>query len=473
MNQRYIYTLILMLLLGLVLVGGQKSDESEPKAIETATSVSTDVPPTPVATPTSMPTPTGTPTPTSTPTPTARAQDEVQAQVVQSETQRETAPTVRAAELAELTYRNSMFALDLYQELRGKEGNLFYSPYSISLALAMTYAGARGDTEQQMAETLHFTLSQERLHAAFNALDLALTAQAGQDFQLNIANSLWGQSDYAFLDEFLDTLAQNYGAGLSLLDFINEPELSRQTINQWVSQQTEEKIKDLIPAGGITPATRLVLANAIYFDARWAQPFDRGHTHDGAFYTLDGGEATVPMMSMYKPPTLAYAQGQGYQAIELPYEGGQAAMLIIVPDQGQFEAFEAGLDAEQLKSIVETLQIQQIKLTMPKFSYASNVSLAPTLSAMGMPDAFSTGADFSGMTGDHSLFISNIFHKAFVAVGEIETEAAAATGIILERVSGVTYILDLELIVDRPFIFMIRDVKSGLLLFVGRVVNPR
>jgi serpin B len=397
-------------------------------------------------------------------------QEEAQAkQIAWSETQRETAPTAHPAELKELAYRNSVFALNLYQELRGEEGNLFYSPYSISLALAMTYAGAQGETERQMAETLQFTLPQERLHAVFNALDIALSQQGGEDFTLNIANSLWGQKDYIFLADFLDTLAANYGAGLRLLDFGAEPEPSRKKINDWVSEQTEDRIKDLIPQGAITPLTRLVLANAIYFDAKWTQPFDEALTRDGAFYTLDGAEATVPMMRMRELPMLSYAQGQGYQAVELPYKGGQASMLVIVPDQGQFEAFEAGLDAGQLKSIVEALEPKQVALTMPKFSYESELPLAKTLAAMGMPDAFDAKADFSGMDGTHELFISDVFHKAFVAVDEAGTEAAAATAVVM-TLKGMP-MPDVELTVDRPFVFMIRDVESGALLFVGRVVR--
>jgi serpin B len=271
------------------------------------------------------------------------------------------------------------------------------------------------------------------------------------------------------MTDFLDTLATNYGAGLRLLDFMQEPEPSRQTINDWVSEQTEERIKDLIPEGAITPATRLVLANAIYFDAKWQQPFEAELTGDGAFHTLDGQEVTVPMMNMSKPPTLSYMQGQGYQAVELPYKGGQASMLLIVPDQGQFESFEAGLDAAQVRSIVGELEPQQVELTMPKFSFEANASLAPTLANMGMPDAFGDAADFSGMTGDRSLLISDVFHKAFVAVDEAGTEAAAATAVVMVEMA--MPMPNIVLTVDRPFVFMIRDTESGTLLFVGRVVE--
>ena len=397
------------------------------------------------------------------------APKEAQSQMVRSDIQRESAPDVSPAELEELVSGNSAFAFDIYHKLRD-EDNLLFSPYSMSAALAMAYAGARGETEQQMVKTLHFTLPQERLHAAFNALDLALGDQGGKDFRLHIANSLWGQQDYVFLADFLDSLAANYGAGLRLLDFVNEPGVSRKAVNGWVSKQTKGKIKDLIPENAITPNTRLVLANAIYFDARWAQPFDKGRTRDGAFYTLDGRETTVSMMNMDKQATLSFVQGQGYQAVELPYKGGQASMLLIVPDQGQFKAFERGLDAEQLKSIVEALDSKLVTLTMPKFSYESELSLVETLAAMGMPDAFDTGdADFSGMDGTHKLFISDAYHKAFVAVDEVGAKAAASTAEVIVNVSEPGTV---TLTVDRPFVFVIRDMESGTILFVGRVVDP-
>jgi serpin B len=397
------------------------------------------------------------------------AQKQAQAQIVQSKVGRETAPDVGPADLGELAAGNSAFAFDLYQALRGTEGNLFYSPYSISAALAMTYAGARGETERQMAETLYFTLPQDRLHPAFNALDLDLTSGDQDEFKLHIANALWGQTGYAFLAKFLDTLAKNYGAGLRLLDFEREPEPSRQVINEWISDQTEDRIKDLIPPGGITRDTRLVLANAIYFDADWMYPFDKERTRDGAFHTLDGRQVTVPMMALSDPTTLSYAQGQGYQAVELPYKGEKMSMVILLPDAGQFEAFEAALDAGRVAAISSELEPKQVALVMPKFSYESEFGLAGTLATMGMPDAFSA-ADFSGMDGTRDLFIGNVFHKAFVAVDEAGTEAAAATAVVMKLTAMPS--VDVQLTVDRPFVFMIRDVESGAILFVGRVVNP-
>jgi serpin B len=338
----------------------------------------------------------------------------------------------------------------------------------------MTYAGARGETEKQMADTLHFTLPQDRLPPTFNSLDLELSQRGkgargkdGEGFRLNIVNAIWGQKGYQFLSTFLDILAENYGAGLRVLDFAEEPEKSRITINEWVSNETNKRIKDLLPPGSVTALTRLVLTNAIYFNAAWQYPFDKDATKDGPFHLLDGGEVTVPMMREEK--SLDYTEGEGYQAVELPYDGRQLSMLILLPRAGQFETFEKSLNAQRINDIVENLASQQVALTMPRFEFESSFSLGETLAAMGMPDAFSN-ADFSGMTGSRDLFISDVVHKAFVSVDEAGTEAAAATAVIMPPSAppGAT----VEMTIDHPFIFVIRDIETGAILFVGRVVNP-
>ena len=392
-----------------------------------------------------------------------------------SDKERETAPDISAGNLTELVDGNSGFAFDLYQALSEEEGNLFYSPFSISLALAMTYAGARGETEQQMADTLNFILSQSDLHPAFNALDLELASRGegaegkdGEGFRLNIVNAIWGQQDYKFLDTFLDVLAENYGAGLRLLDFINAAEESRITINDWVSEQTEGRIEDLIPPDAIDALTRLVLTNAIYFNAAWRYPFDEDMTEDGDFHLLDGGRVTVPMMKQKE--SYGYAEGEGYQAVELLYDGRELSMVILLPEEGQFGAFEGSLDAERLDAILDDLARREVALTMPKFEFESEFSLAKTLAAMGMPVAFSSSADFSGMTGNRELFIGNVLHKAFVSVDEAGTEAAAATAVIMELSAAPG--MPVEVTLDRPFIFLIRDIETGSLLFIGRVANP-
>ena len=395
------------------------------------------------------------------------------AEIALSDKPRVTSPDVTTSDLGDLVSGNSAFAFDLYQALSQREGNLFYSPYSISLALAMTYAGARGETEQQMADTLHF-LSQSRLHNAFNGLDLELASRGegaqGKDeegFRLNIVNAIWGQKDYKFLDEFLDVLAENYGAGLRLLDFKNEPEESRITINDWVRDQTEGRIEDLIPRGVIDALTRLVLTNAIYFNAAWLNPFDEDVTQDGAFYLLDGSEVTVPMMMQTE--SFGYAEGEGYQAVELLYDGEELSMVILLPERGHFEGFEASLNADLLDSIIRDLEYKAVALGLPKFEFESEFSLVDTLAVMGMPIAFSGAADFSGMTGSRDLYIAEILHKAFVSVDEAGTEAAAATAVVMKETAIEEPV---EFTVDRPFVFLIRDIETGTVLFVGRVANP-
>jgi serpin B len=396
-------------------------------------------------------------------------------ELLKSDKERITSPDVSPSEQALLVEGNSAFAFELYQALREQEGNLFYSPHSISVALAMTYAGARNQTAEQMAATLQFMLEQDRLHPAFNWLDAELASRGegaeGKDskgFRLNIVNAIWGQKDYTFLSDFLDVLAENYGAGLRILDFINETEQSRLAINQWVSDQTEGRIEDLIPQGAIDALTRLVLTNAIYFNAAWECPFDEDFTADGPFYLLDGGQVSVPMMQQTE--SFGYTDGEGYQAVELQYDGNELSMVIFLPEAGQFEAFEEGLQAQQVSDIISGLQPTLVDLTMPKFEFDSEFSLKDTLSGMGMPVAFSAAADFSGMTGTPDLCISAVLHKAFVSVDEAGTEAAAATAVIVGESAMPGQ--PVEVTVDRPFIFLIRDIETGAILFVGRVMNP-
>jgi serpin B len=396
-------------------------------------------------------------------------------ELLMSDKPRETSPDVSEADLALLVEGNTAFAFDLYQALKAKDGNLFYSPHSISVALAMTYAGARGETAEQMATTLQFLLEQDGLHPAFNWLDVELASRGegaqgkdGEGFRLNIVNAIWGQKDYEFLSEFLDVLAENYGAGLRILDFVNETEESRLAINDWVSDQTEGRIEDLIPEGVITLLTRLVLTNAIYFNAAWEYPFDEDITADAPFYLLDGGQVTVPMMKQTE--SFGYADGEDCQAVELLYDGQELSMVILLPAPGDFETFEEDFQVDKVSDIMSGLQLTEVALTMPKFEFDSEFSLKDTLADMGMPVAFSTGADFSGMTGKRDLYIAEVVHKAFVSVDEAGTEAAAATAVPME----LTAVPEppVEVTLDRPFIFLIRDIDTGAILFVGRVLNP-
>lgn len=389
---------------------------------------------------------------------------------------RETELALPAGDMDALAEGNGAFAFDLYHQLAEDSENLFYSPHSISLALAMTYAGARSETEQQMAQAMRFGLPQERLHTAFNGLDQELSARGegaqgkdGEGFRLNIVNAIWGQKDYNFLQGYLDTLARNYGAGLRVLDFIGAPEPSRITINDWVEEQTEDRIKDLIPEGGINSLTRLVLTNAVYFNAAWASQFEESLTTSGPFHLLDGAEVDVPMMR--QTDGFGYVGGPDFEVVELPYDGHELSMVILLPAAGRFEAFEDSLDYGVVESAIGSLQRTQVALTMPRFKMETEFSLKSALLALGMGIAFEPGAaDFSGMDGGRDLFIADVVHKAFVEVDEAGTEAAAATAVIMEATAMPTQ--PVELTIDRPFVFLIRDTETNSILFVGRVMNP-
>lgn len=389
-------------------------------------------------------------------------------------------PSAVAADLNKLASGNNTFAFDLYQGLALEAGNLFFSPYSISLALAMTYAGASGETENQMADTLRFHLSQDMLHATFNVLDMELASRGegargkdGEGFRLNIANAVWGQQGYEFLETFLDVLAENYGAGLKPVDFAGAPEESRLIVNDWVAERTEDRIKDLIRPGVIDEFTRMVLTNAIYFNAAWSHPFAKHRTTPRSFHLLDGSSVEVPMMST--GAGFGYAKGDGYQSVDLPYASHELSMTIMLPDLGRFGEFEDSLDAALASRIIEALGRRTVNLDMPRFEFDSQFQLAETLKAMGMPDAFdSSASDFSGMDGKSCLagdqaclYIGDIIHKAFVSVDEEGTEAAAATAV--EMAAASASLPTISVTIDRPFIFLIRDRATNTILFVGRV----
>jgi serpin B len=409
----------------------------------------------------------------------AKSTNGSQGKALQSKLQRIQNPEIPEDNLTSLVSGNTSFAVDLFHVLPDGKKNLFFSPYSISAALAMTYAGARNQTADQMAKVLYFELPQAQLHPAFNALDQMINQDQGardkdqQPFELEVANSLWGQQDHPFKQEYLDLLAQNYGAGLRMVDFVNEAENARLQINQWVSDQTNEKIKDLIPMGGVTAASRLVLANAIYFKADWLYPFEKTATSNRPFYLLDDNQVDVATMSFDHAKTLPYLAGKGFQAVELPYIGEETSMLIIVPEQDHLAAIESSLDAAQLEQILQQTQDVEVQLYLPKFEYSTEYPLADFLAEMGMPDAFCGGeVDFSGMDEQGNLCISQVFHKAFVAVDEKGTEAAAASAVVMEA-SAIMGDQPVVLNVDRPFIFLILHKPSNSILFMGRVLDPR
>ncbi len=371
----------------------------------------------------------------------------------------------------------SAFATDLYAILAREHGNLAFSPYSAVTALAMTRAGAAGETLRQMSAVLH-TDETGALDDGLNAIDLALAKRAGEyevngekvQLELATANQLWAQLEFPFEAPFLDTLATRYGAGMRLLDYVTKTEESRETINKWVSDRTRERIPELIPQGVITPDTRLVLTNAIYLKAPWRFPFEKSLTAAAPFTTLDGTEIQTDLMHLNE--SLRYAQGDGYQAVELPYADGSLSMLVLVPDAGQFEAVEARLADGVLGDAVEGLAPAAVDLALPKFEFRTKAGLKDPLMELGMPIAFEGGAaDFTRMSPrGKDLYIQDVIHEAFISVDEVGTEAAAATAVVVGETSAPVDIVDLT--VDRPFVFAIRDNETGALLFLGRVLDP-
>ena len=398
---------------------------------------------------------------------------------VRSEKARKTSLSASDVKLGDLVRGNSAFAFDLYHALREREGNLFYSPHSISVALAMTYTGARGETARQMKEVLNYSLSPDQLHPAFNVLDLELASRGktsnGQDsapVRLNIANAIWGQKEYPFLPQFLDALAENYGAGMRTVDFIKNPEVSRTAINDWVADQTEERIRDLIPEGAIDVLTRLVLSNAIYFNAAWHLPFDEKRTSTDSFHLLSGDRVDVPMMQQDEVFNFAWHEAYQAQVVELLYRGREISMIILLPAEGEFERFESLLTSDLVSEILNGMSPDRLRLSIPSFELESGFELSQTLAGMGMPDAFNSKlADFSGMIEKNDenddLYCSAVVHKAFVKVNERGTEAAAATGVVMGIESAMPTFK-----ANRPFIFLIRDIPTNAILFVGRMLDP-
>ena len=379
---------------------------------------------------------------------------------------------------------NNAFALKLFQAIRNQSGNLFYSPYSISLAFAMLYAGTGSDTESQIANVMQFNLPQEDLHATFNSIDAELASrgqtvedEGSEQVKLNIANAMWGESSCSFSPDYLDTLVLNYGAGLRLINFSGAPDGSRQTINKWVEDRTENRIKDLIPPGGIDSSTVLALTNAIYFDAAWQHSFPADYTNDQEFTLIDGSTIRVPMMNQIN--TLKYTEGHNFQALELPYAGEELSMLVLLPREGRFKEFEESLNADLVRGMTESISLSDVALFIPKFEFESRLGLGGVLKGMGMRAPFGSGADFSRM-GVECLHggaprLSGAFHKGFVLVEEEGTEAAAATALTPSVSSGGFDVTPppVPFIADRPFIFLIRDNPTGSILFVGRVMDPR
>jgi serpin B len=366
---------------------------------------------------------------------------------------------------------NTKFALDLYAQLRGDKGSLFLSPYSISSALAMTYAGAREKTAEEMKTVLTFP-DEDKLNAGFRALNEEINGEPNKKrgYKLTVANSLWGQKGYPWNADFLGTTKKFYGAGLQEVDFRTDTEKARVTINEWVEKQTADKIKDLLAKGIITPDTRLVLTNAIYFKGDWASQFKKDRTQDKQF-KMDGGKmAKVPMM--HQTGKYAYGEDAAVQVLKMPYAGKELEMVVILPKKVDgLPDVEKSLTPDKLKGWITATRDDRIDVGLPKFKLETQFQLKDALMKMGMPLAFDEEkANFTGMASKEQLYISAVVHKAFVEVNEEGTEAAAATGVVIATPTSVQ--LHPSFIADHPFLFLIRDSRNGSILFLGRYIGP-
>lgn len=361
--------------------------------------------------------------------------------------------------------------------------NLVYSPYSVSVALAMTYAGARGQTAEEMANAVHYELTGESLHQVFSSLEVEFSRrnEDGQDvenpvgedpdgpaFELRSANRVWGEESYPFDVDFIELLSTYYGAGMQLLDFIDASEESRQIINEWIESETHGKIDELLPSSAIDPNTKLVLTNAVYFLGMWKFPFQESQTEQGTFRNIDGTESSVSMMN--QTIEVPYADVEGHQAVELPYANDDTSMVIIVPEAGTFESIESSLTTDHIATFLDAMNRPEVELRMPAFEVETEASLVEIMQNLGMERPFGN-ADFGDMTkGDENpgLFIDDILHESVIAVDELGTEAAAATAVTMTDSAPLDHV---ELTIDRPFLYFIRDRPTETPLFFGRVVD--
>jgi serpin B len=386
------------------------------------------------------------------------------------------AASAEAAQTKSLVEGDTAFALELYARLSGTPGNLFFSPYSISTCLAMTYAGARGDTETQMGQVLHISKGRRPMHSSFGILQRQLNeAQKQKGIQLDIANALWTQKGEPFLPAFLKIANDDYQANVNQADFKTSAGAVTREINRWVAQKTKDKIQDILPPGSVDDLTQLVLANAIYFRGSWASRFEKAATSAQPFHLSENGQAEVPLM--YHVADASYVENNELQAVELAYSGDELSMVILLPRQiDALGQMERQLSPAFLARLLAQMKKQNVEVFLPKFKLESGFNLNDTLAKMGMPDAFiRPKADFSGLNGTKGdLCISGVFHKAWAEVNEEGTEAAAATGVAVAA-RGLTERLRPPPVfrADHPFIFLIRDTRSGSLLFVGRLADPR
>jgi serpin B len=367
---------------------------------------------------------------------------------------------------------NNAFAYDLYGKYKSEEGNIFFSPYSISTALAMTYEGAKGKTAEEMLSVLLFPGDENIRRLGFQGIYNGINKD-NKSYKLSTANALWAQKDYSFRADYFATTGNYYGGKVTNLDFAGDTENSRQTINRWVEEQTNNKIKDLIPAGGVNAMTRLVLTNAIYFKGNWLIQFNKNNTKERDFRVSPERTVKAKMMNLAgEKAVFSYGETEKLQILELPYDGRDLSMIILLPRGDDVGSLEQSLNGESLTSLKNSMEEKQVDVFMPSFKFETKYYMAKTLKEMGMPTAFSMDADFSGMTGKKDLFISEVIHQAFVEVNEEGTEAAAATAVIMTA----SAVMDPPKIpvfnADHPFIYLIQEKASGNILFMGRVSDP-
>ncbi|MDP2908336.1 MAG: serpin family protein [Nanoarchaeota archaeon] len=363
---------------------------------------------------------------------------------------------------------NNSFALDFYRECVQSEGNIFFSPYSISSALAMTYEGAKGSTAEEMEKVLHFP-KKAGMRKGFMGLNSEIN-KGEKDYKLSTANALWAQHHYKNLKAYNKNVEIYYNREARNMDFAKDPEGSRNTMNTWVEDHTNKKIKDLIPQGVIDEATRLVLTNAVYFFSKWLKPFSKDRTYDAEFLTTTG-KVDAKMMRFPEEQHLNYAEKDNIQILELPYTGDEVSMLFLLPKLGEMGNLEKILSVEKINEWRQILAKESVQAYIPKFKFTAKYSMAGTLSNMGMPTAFSGAADFSGMTGKKDLQISQVIHQAFIDVNEESTEAAGATAVIIRCTSAMEPQYK-TFMADHPFLFLIQQRKTGNILFQGRMSNP-
>ncbi len=406
-----------------------------------------------------------------------------------SSLEREIAPQIDPDLVRALARGNVDFSMAFYARLKDCPENMIFSPLSLSLALSMTMAGAEGATEDAILSGLQIPIPEAQVHQAFNALLLAVNESQGtlfeeteaSPFKLHIANSIWGQAGLDFKIDFLNTLGLHYGAGIHTIDFSADPDGARQLINDWIARETEQEIINMIPPSAIDALTRLVLANAIYFNGSWKTPFDEQATDEGFFHLVDGSEISVERMHL-SGENLAYGYDEDYQIVRLPYASPDFSMVILFPDVGAFQAVESRLalphaddppPALWLDEIMLQMEVRPLTLTMPKFDFETELNAGQVLIDLGIGEAFQPGrADFSGITENADLFISQVLHKATIAVDEAGTEAAAATVVIMREMAAEPSETPLTLEINRPFIFFIQHEPTGVILFIGRVLRP-